>query len=113
MTQHSRKSSDLIEVKANLHRYIKTAVSINNSLDPWPQVHAGLRHGVPVEGSQQLLHLLDQILGFAARLFYGPYFSFAPHKIAKKKKRVAIRLAERTDLLLRYRDILYTNILYT
>ncbi len=41
MTQHSWKSSDLFEVKANLRRYIsriiwfiKTAVSFNNSLDP-------------------------------------------------------------------------------
>ncbi len=41
MTQHSWKSSDLFEEKANLRRYIsriilfvKTAVSFNNSLDP-------------------------------------------------------------------------------
>jgi hypothetical protein len=81
----------LIEVKANLHRYIsriisffKTAVSINNRLDPGPQALAGLYHGVPVEGPQQLLHLLDQILGFVARLFNDPYFRFAPHKTAKK-----------------------------
>ncbi len=103
MTQHSWKSSDLIEVKANLHRYIsriiffiKTAVSINNSLDPGPQAHEGLHHGVPVEGLQHPLHLLDQILGFVARLFNDPYFRFAPHKIAK----VSIRLAGRPDLLL-------------
>ena len=87
-----------------MHRYvsriilfIKTAVSINNSLDPGPQALAGLHHGVPDEGPQHLLHLLDQILGFAARLFNDPYFRFAPHKIAK---RVAIRLAGRPDLLL-------------
>ncbi len=104
MTQHSWKSYDLIEVKANLHRYIskiifyiKTAVSINNSLDPGHQAHAGLHHGVPVEGPQHLLHLLDQILGLVARLFNYPYFRFAPHKLAK---RVAIRLAGRPDLLL-------------
>jgi hypothetical protein len=66
----------LIEVKENLLRYIlriilfiKTAVSTNNSLDPGPQALAGLHHGVPVEGPQHLLHLLDQILGFL------PYFS--------------------------------------
>ncbi len=104
MTQHSWKSSDLIEVKANFHRhisriifFIKTAVSINNSLDPGPQAHVGLHHGVPVEGPQHLLHLLDQILGFIARLFNDPYLRFALHKIAK---RVAIRLARRPDLLL-------------
>ncbi len=108
MTQHSWKSSDLIEVKANLHRYtsrisffIKTAVKINNSLDPGPEVHAGLHHGVPVEGPQHLLHLLDQILGFAARLFNDPYFGFAPHKITK---RVVIRLSGRPDLLLHLRN---------
>ncbi len=47
----------MFEVKANLHKYIsriilfiKTAVSINSSLDPGPQPLAGLHHGVPVEG---------------------------------------------------------------
>jgi hypothetical protein len=63
--------------------FIKTAVSINNSLEPGPQALAGLHHGVPVEGPQHLLHLLDQILDFVERLFNGPYFRFAPHKIAK------------------------------
>jgi hypothetical protein len=76
----------LIEVNANLYRYIsriilfiKTVVSVNNSLDPGPQALAGLHHGVPVEGPQHLLHPLDQILGFAATLFNDPYFRFAPH----------------------------------
>jgi hypothetical protein len=81
----------LIEIKANLQRYIsriilfiKTAISVNNGLDPGPQALAGLHHSVPVEGPQPLLHLLDQILGFVARLFNDSYFRFAPHKIAKK-----------------------------
>jgi hypothetical protein len=81
----------LIEVKANLHRYIsriilfiKIAVSVNNSLDPGPQALAGPHHGVPVEGPQHLLHLLDQILGLVATLFNDPYFRFAPLKIAQK-----------------------------
>ena len=94
----------MIEVKANLQRYksriilfIKTAVGINNSLDPGPQALAGLHHGVPVEGPQRLLHLLDQILGFVVRLFNDPYFRFAPHKIAKK---FTIRQAGRPNLLL-------------
>ena len=80
----------MIEVKANLQRYIsriilyiKTAVSINNSLDLGPQALAGLHHGVPVEEPQHLLHLLDQILDFVEKLFNDPYFRFAPHKIAK------------------------------
>ncbi len=56
MNQHSWKTSDFIEVKTNLQRYIsgiiliiKTAVSSNDSLDPGPQALAGLRHGAPVE----------------------------------------------------------------
>jgi hypothetical protein len=94
----------LIEVKANLHRYIlkiilfiKTAVSINNSLDPGPQVLASLHHGVPVEGPQHLLHLLDQILGFVEKLFNDLYFRFAPHKMVKK---FTIRRSGRPNLLL-------------
>ena len=81
----------MIELKVNLHRYIsriiffiKTAVSINNSLDPGPQALVGLHHGVPVEGPQHLLHLLDQIIGFVERLFNDPYLRFAAHKIWKK-----------------------------
>jgi hypothetical protein len=94
----------LIEVKAKLQRYIlriiliiKIAVSTNNSLDPGPQALAGLHHGVPVEEPQHLLHLLDQILGFVAKLFNDPYFRFAKHKIAK---RVTSRRVGRPDLLL-------------
>ncbi len=94
----------MFEVKANLLRYIsriilfiKTAVSFNNSLDLGPQALEGLHHGVPGEGPQQLLHLLDQILGFVARLFNDPYFRFAAHKIEKKVK---IRQVMRPNLLL-------------
>ncbi len=75
----------MIEVKANLHRYIsriilfiKAAVSINNSLDLRPQDLAGLYNGVPVEGPPHLLHLLDQILGFVARLSMT-HTSDSPH----------------------------------
>jgi hypothetical protein len=101
----------LIEVKTNLHRYIsriilliKTPVSINKSLDPGPQALDGLHHGVPVEGPQHLFHLLDQILGFVARLFNDPYFRFATHKIAKK---VTIGRAGKPDpLLLHLRSLL-------
>jgi hypothetical protein len=83
--------------KSRINLLIKTAVSINNSLDPGPQALAGLHHGVPVEGPQHLLHLLDKILGFVARLFNDPYFRFATHK---KVKRVTSRRAGRPDLLL-------------
>ena len=51
---------------------IKTAVSSNDSLDPGPQALAGLRHGVPVEEPHHILYLLDQILGFVARLCNDP-----------------------------------------
>jgi hypothetical protein len=75
MTQHSWKSSDLIEVKANLQRYIsrilliiKTAVSINNSLDPGPQALAGLHHCVPLQGPHQRLHPLDLVFDFVVKL---------------------------------------------
>jgi hypothetical protein len=76
---------------------------MNSSLDPGPQALADLRHGVPVEGPHHLLYLLDQILGFAARLFNEPYFRFATHNIAK---RVAIRQAGWPDLLLLHLRIL-------
>ena len=100
----------MFELKANLLRYIlriilfiKIAVSFNNSLDPGPQALEGLHHGVPVEGPQQLLHLLDQILAFVARLFNDPYFRFAAHKIAKK---VTIRRVGRPDpFLLHLRNL--------
>jgi hypothetical protein len=85
MTQHSWKSSELIEVITNSYTYksriilfLKTAVSINDSLDPGPQAIAGLRHGDPVEGPQHLLHLLDKILSFVARLC-NDHTSDSPH----------------------------------
>ena len=46
----------------------KTAVSCEDSLDPGPEARAGLRQGVPAEGPHHLLHLLDQIVGFVAKL---------------------------------------------
>jgi hypothetical protein len=104
MTQHRLKTSYFIEAKTNLQRYIsriivfiKTAVS--DSLDPGPQALAGFRHGVPVEGPHHLLDLLDQILGFVARLCNDPYFRFAQHE---KTKKISIRRAGRTDLLLQH-----------
>ncbi len=54
--------------RESFYLFKKTAVIGTNSLDPGPQALAGLRHGVPVEGPQHLLHPLDQILGFVARL---------------------------------------------
>ncbi len=57
MAQHRWKSSDFIEVKNKLQRYIlrinlsnKTAISSEDSLDPWPEARAGLRQGVPGRG---------------------------------------------------------------
>jgi hypothetical protein len=102
MTQQRWKTSDFIEAKTNLHRYIsriilfiKIAVSINDSLDPGPQALAGLRHGVPVEGPHHLLDLLDKILGCVARLCYD--LSIRP---TQNREKISIRRAGRTDLLL-------------
>jgi hypothetical protein len=104
MIQHSWKSPDFIKVKRNLQGYIlriilfiKTAVSSNSSLDPGPRAFAGLCHGVPVEEPHHILYLLDQILGFVARLCNDTWFKFALLNIAK---RVTIRRAGRPDLLL-------------
>ncbi len=40
----------------------------NESLDPGLGPLAGFRHGVPVQGPHQRLHLLDQVLNFVMRL---------------------------------------------
>ncbi len=40
----------------------------NESLDPGLEPPAGFRHGVPVQGAHQRLHLLDQVLNFVMRL---------------------------------------------
>ncbi len=74
----------------------KTTVSCKESLDPGPEARAGLRQGDPAEGSHPLLHLLDQITGFGARLCNDPLFRDAPYKIVK---RVAVRQAGKPDLL--------------
>ena len=96
MTQHSWKSSNLIEVKTNLHRYIsriilciKTAVSINNSPDPGPQALAGLHHGVPVDEPHHILYLLNTL--------QWPIIQIRPTKSSEK---MTIRRAGRPDLLL-------------
>ncbi len=44
------------------------AVSDDDSRDPGPEPLAGLRHGVPVKGAHQRLHVLDQVLDFIVRL---------------------------------------------
>jgi hypothetical protein len=44
------------------------AVSGHESLDPGPELLAGLRHGVPVKGAHQHPHLLNQVLDFVVRL---------------------------------------------
>ena len=46
----------------------KTTVSCEDSLDPGPEAHAGLRNGAPVEGPHHLLDLREQVLGFVVRL---------------------------------------------
>ena len=44
------------------------AVSSDNSLNFGPEPLVGLRHGVPVKGAHQRLHVLDQVLDFVVRL---------------------------------------------
>jgi hypothetical protein len=74
----------------------KTTVSCDDSLDPGPEARAGLHLGVPGKEQHHLLHLLDQITGFAARLYIDPLFKYATYKIVK---RVAVRQAGKPDLL--------------
>ncbi len=73
----------------------KNAVSCEDSLDPGPEARAGLRQGVPAEGPHHLLHLLDQIIGFVAKLWNDLWFKDAPHKIVES---VAVKRARRTNL---------------
>ncbi len=44
------------------------AVNGDDSLDPGPEPQAALRHGVPVKGANQRLHLMDQVPDFVVRL---------------------------------------------
>ncbi len=46
----------------------KMAVIYNESLDPGLEPLAGFRHGVPVQGAHQRLHVQDQVLNFVMRL---------------------------------------------
>ena len=80
-----------------IHIFNKTAVSYKDNLDPGPEACEGLRQGVPAEGPHHLLHLLDQIIGFVTKLFNDLLFRDATHKIVK---RLAVRRARRTNLLL-------------
>jgi hypothetical protein len=80
----------------SINVFNKTTVSCEESLDPGPEARAGLRQGVPGKGPHHLLHLLDQILGFVARLCIDPLFRDATYKTVK---RVAVRQAGTPDLL--------------
>ena len=74
----------------------KTTVSYEESLYPGPEARAGLHQGVPGKEPHHLLHLLDQITGFVARLCIDPLFRDATYKTVK---RVAVRQAWKPDLL--------------
>jgi hypothetical protein len=88
----------------------KTTVSCEESLDPGPEARAGLHWGVPGKGPHHLLHLLDQITGFAARLCIYPLFRDATYKIVK---RVAVRQAGKPDLFHPHlRKILFEPVLH-
>ena len=44
------------------------AICSDDSLDPGPEPLADLRHGVPVKGAHQRLHVLDQVLDSIVKL---------------------------------------------
>ncbi len=74
LTHHSWKPYDFIELKTGwqknilrINSYNKTAFSSDDSLDQGPELPAGLRHGVPVEGPH---HLPGWSSGS------GPWFSY-------------------------------------
>ncbi len=74
----------------------KTTVSCEESLDPGHEAPAGLHQGVPGKEPHHLLHLLNQITGFVAKLCVDPLFRDATYKTVK---RVAVRQAGKPDLL--------------
>jgi hypothetical protein len=74
----------------------KNTISREESLDPGPEARAGLHQGVLGKGPHHLLHFLDQILGFVARLCFDPKFRGATYKIVK---RLAVRQAGKPDLI--------------
>ena len=80
-----------------IHIFNKTAIRCKGNLDSRPEARAGLRQEHPGEGPHHLLHLLDQIIGFVTKLFNDLLFRDATHKIVK---RLAVRRARRTNLLL-------------
>ena len=65
-----KKKLQIYILRINLSN--KTAVSSEDSLDRGPEAPAGLCQGVPGKGPHQLLHLLDQILEFVAKLYNDP-----------------------------------------
>jgi hypothetical protein len=88
----------------------KATVSCEESLDPGPEARAGLHQGVPGKEPHHLLHLLDQITGFVARLCIDPLFRDAKYKTVK---RVALRQAVKPDLLHPHvRKVLFEPVLH-
>ncbi len=57
------------------------AVIGDDSLDPGPERLAGFRHGVPVKGPHQRLHLMEQVLDFLVKLCIDLWLRNARHKI--------------------------------
>ncbi len=55
---------DILRIK----KFNEMSVIGDNSLDPGPELLAGLCHGVPVKGAHHCPHLLDQVLDFVMRL---------------------------------------------
>ncbi len=66
MTHHCSKPYDFIKFITGwqrnilrIHSFIKTAISIDDILDPGPEPLTGLRHGVPSQGLHHLPDLQD------------------------------------------------------
>ncbi len=66
-------------MKINL--YNKIAVSSEDSLDPAPEAHAGLRQGVPGEGPH---YLPDQVSGFVGGFALTQNSETPPAKYSKE-----------------------------
>jgi hypothetical protein len=75
MTHHSWKPYDFIKFITGwqrnilrIHSFNKTAISIDDILDPGPEPLAGLHHGVPGKGLHHLPDLQDLGLGLVVKL---------------------------------------------
>ncbi len=88
MTQHSWKPYNFIKLKTGwqrnilgIHLFNKTAISIDDILNPGPEPLAGLWHGAPGEGTHHLPDLPDLSHALVVKLCSDPKFWNAPQNI--------------------------------